>query len=95
MSESESSPRHTRWSAHHREHDRTSCSDAEVFNADPEGSTGCARCTALLLDQRDELLATLKELAYFTASKGRLESARVKWMDERIHAALAKSGENT
>ncbi len=50
---------HAQW---HPEHARTSCSDSSIVNADPEGSTGCARCTALLLDQRKMLLAALREI---------------------------------
>ena len=38
------------------EHDRTSCSDERPINVDPEGSTGCARCTAIHLDQGAEPL---------------------------------------
>lgn len=34
----------------HPEHSRTSCSDANPCNADPDGS-GCARCTALVMDR--------------------------------------------
>lgn len=44
------------------EHDRTSCSDDSPINADAGGSCGCARCTAILLDQRDELLAVAEAL---------------------------------
>lgn len=32
----------------------------DLNNADPEGSTGCARCTTLVMDQRDELATALK-----------------------------------
>lgn len=35
---------------YHPEHSRTSCSDANPCNADPDGS-GCARCTALVMDR--------------------------------------------
>lgn len=38
-------------SASHPEHDRTSCSDEHPINTDAEGSTGCARCTALDLER--------------------------------------------
>jgi hypothetical protein len=38
----------------HPEHCRTSCSDERPINADAEGSTGCARCTAILLDRGSE-----------------------------------------
>lgn len=53
------------------EHDRTSCSDANPVNSEAGGSRGCARCTAILLDQRDELLAALQRLlpAYRQAVK--------------------------
>ncbi len=49
----------------HPEHSRTSCSDALPCNADPEGSHGCARCTALKLDREartSELIAELRIL---------------------------------
>ena len=36
-------------------HDRTSCSDTDACNATAEGSTGCARCTAIAMDQADTL----------------------------------------
>lgn len=45
------------------EHDRTSCSDADPCNAEAGGSCGCARCTALLLDQRDALQEQVQTLA--------------------------------
>lgn len=48
---------------YYKEHDRDSCSDTAVNNATAEGSTGCARCTALLLDERETLLASLQALA--------------------------------
>lgn len=32
------------------EHERASCSDKNPCNADPTGSHGCARCTALALE---------------------------------------------
>lgn len=41
------------------EHDRTSCDDQRPINATAEGSTGCARCTAIKLDQRDQAIAHL------------------------------------
>lgn len=47
---------------YHPEHDRDSCSDASPNNADARGSNGCARCTAIIMDQRDELLEVLKAL---------------------------------
>jgi hypothetical protein len=43
------------WAKAHPEHDRTSCSDSDPCNADPEGSTGCARCTALIMNHSEEL----------------------------------------
>ncbi len=45
--------------SYYPQHDRTSCDDAHPVNAEAGGSHGCARCTALLLDQREELLAAL------------------------------------
>lgn len=49
-------------------HDRTSCSDTDACNATAEGSTGCARCTAIAMDKAD----TLQELIYKAhAAKGR------------------------
>lgn len=33
-----------------KEHGRTSCSDEHPINADPTGSHGCERCTALALE---------------------------------------------
>lgn len=45
------------------EHDRTSCSDADPCNAEARGSCGCARCTAILLDQGDELRGQVQTLA--------------------------------
>lgn len=48
---------------HYPEHDRTSCSDANPCNAEAGGSCGCARCTAILLDQRDELQEQTQALA--------------------------------
>lgn len=38
-------------SQYHPEHARTSCDDKHPVNADAEGSTGCARCTALHMDR--------------------------------------------
>jgi hypothetical protein len=38
------------------EHSRTSCSDQDPCNADPQGH-GCWRCNALLFDRHDKLLA--------------------------------------
>lgn len=43
------------------EHQRTDCSDAEPINAGSDGS-GCWRCTAILLDQRDALLLAAERL---------------------------------
>lgn len=48
------------YAENHPTHDRDSCTDHDQNNADPEGSTGCARCTALVMDQRDELATALK-----------------------------------
>lgn len=45
------------------DHCRTSCSDANPNNAEAGGSRGCARCTALLLDERDELREALRGLS--------------------------------
>ncbi len=47
---------------YHPEHDRTSCSDEHPTNVDPEGSTGCARCTAIHLDQGAEAIQHLRAL---------------------------------
>jgi len=44
----------------HPTHDRGSCNDHDMYNADPKGRMGCARCTALVMDQRDELATALK-----------------------------------
>ena len=44
----------------HPEHDRTSCSDENTNNTDPEGSTGCARCTAIDLHRGAEAIAFLR-----------------------------------
>ncbi len=42
------------WTDGHEKHDRTSCQEHNpAYNADPAGSTGCARCTALLLERGD------------------------------------------
>lgn len=46
----------------HPHHDRTSCSDAHPINADAEGSTGCARCTALELDRGAEAIQLIRDL---------------------------------
>lgn len=46
----------------HPEHDRLSCSDTAPINADPAGSTGCARCTAILLEQREQAIAHLQSI---------------------------------
>lgn len=48
--------------SYYPEHCRTSCSDAEPINACAEGSTGCARCTALALDELDRLRARVASL---------------------------------
>lgn len=42
--------RHAALAPNYPEHDRDSCSDAAPTNSTPEGSTGCARCTALVID---------------------------------------------
>jgi hypothetical protein len=46
----------------HPEHDRTSCSDEHPINADAEGSTGCARCTALVMERGEERVRNLELL---------------------------------
>lgn len=38
----------------HTYHDRSSCCDEDLCNVDPDGSLGCARCTALALDRAEE-----------------------------------------
>lgn len=43
------------------EHDRTSCSDENLANADPDGS-GCRRCNALLFNRYEELLEEVQAL---------------------------------
>ena len=48
--------------SYYPEHCRTSCSDAEPINACAEGSTGCARCTALALDEIERLRARVASL---------------------------------
>lgn len=55
----------TPYAYHHPEHDRTSCSDVNPSNAEPAGSHGCARCTALKLDRvtrMSELISDLRIL---------------------------------
>lgn len=49
------------WAQYYPSHARTSCSDEHPVNASGDGQ-GCARCTALLLDQRDRLQAALAEM---------------------------------
>lgn len=46
----------------HPEHSRTSCSDVVPCNADPVGSHGCARCTALKLDRAARMSQLIAEL---------------------------------
>ena len=41
-------------------HDRIDCSDSHPVNAQADGSNGCARCTQIIMNQRDQLLAALK-----------------------------------
>ncbi len=48
--------------AHHPKHDRLICSDADPFNAEPGGSNGCARCTALKLDTGNAAITKLAEI---------------------------------
>lgn len=50
-------------------HQRTSCSDREILNATGDGQ-GCARCTALLLDQRDALLEMLSDAVDLMNAEG-------------------------
>lgn len=40
------------------EHQRTSCSDSALHNIDPDG-TGCHRCNAIALAQRESVLDLL------------------------------------
>jgi len=47
---------------YHPHHDRTSCSDDHPVNTDAEGSTGCARCTALALDRGAEAIQMIRDL---------------------------------
>lgn len=51
------------WLEEHSHHDRTSCSDNSPINADPTGSHGCARCTAIALYQHGVYLTALREIA--------------------------------
>lgn len=44
-----------RWSASYPEHDRTSCSDSNLFNRDPAGRW-CRRCTAIMMDRGKQLI---------------------------------------
>lgn len=83
----------TSYADRHPEHDRTSCSDHKIINADAEGSTGCARCTALLMDQRDEMLDVLKEAELVLAEKLRRLRAdpQVSPTYRRIRAVIAKA----
>lgn len=46
------------------EHDRTSCSDADPCNAEAGGSHGCARCTAIMMDERDALAERCERLQF-------------------------------
>lgn len=65
---------------YHPEHDRSSCSDGDLCNASPEGSTGCARCTALKLDKLVWLTnrtQNLKKL-FLNYEKARNEVDRIK-----------------
>lgn len=48
--------------ADHPDHARTSCNDAKPINADPAGSNGCARCTALVLDRAGRMADLVAEL---------------------------------
>lgn len=44
-------------------HDRTGCQEHNpAYNAEAAGSQGCARCTALIMDQRDELISMMKKM---------------------------------
>lgn len=57
------------------EHDRTSCSeDNPNINATAEGSTGCARCTALLLERERTTRTILEQYKY---GSGRRDSRAV------------------
>lgn len=51
----------TTYSKDYPEHDRTTCNDENLNNADPDG-TGCDRCTALLFDRYFELKKEVQEL---------------------------------
>jgi hypothetical protein len=80
---------------YHPEHHRTSCSDAHPINAEAGGSNGCARCTALLLDQRDELLAALREFVHEFQSGKLTETERIQKARAAIATAQSGAGEST
>jgi hypothetical protein len=61
----------------HKTHDRTSCDDEHPVNADPEGSTGCARCTAIELEQGRAAIQLLWKIAAEVPPRGRAASRPV------------------
>lgn len=86
----------TRHAEDYPEHDRTSCSDANPCNATAEGSTGCARCTALVMDRArpapahplaDKLAAIAQGDTYDEAALNEAH-ALLKSIRERAGAAM-------
>ena len=73
------------------QHDRDSCGDHSIVNATAEGSTGCARCTALLLDQRDELLVELQRLLAAYRALAKLGHSQDDAYTVAPHNAIAKA----
>lgn len=66
-----------RWSASYPEHDRTSCSDSNLFNRDPAGRW-CRRCTAIMMDRGEAINWTLyNELLDMDYSKEDFSRAKI------------------
>lgn len=73
------------FASYYPEHDRTSCSDHDPSNATPDGSTGCARCTALIMDR-----ATAKPPQFPTMLRKMWSGGEVQsWIDENWNKAPA------
>lgn len=68
------------------EHCRTSCDDESPINAEAGGSNGCARCTAIKLDERDSLLATMREIEAVLK-----DHPEVKKGNSKVHFAHCKA----
>lgn len=66
------------------EHSRTSCSDLNPCNADPQGH-GCWRCNALLFDRHDKLVADA------VAQVERAEKWKIIAVSMHAHAAWLRS----